>query len=279
MTYQETLNQRIVAISVSESADMPVLGFSEEHLRDAMAEFARHVLALGASLAYGGDLRARGFTKLLFEIVARHGRKREDGDEPTSVTDYLAWPVHILMDATDLERYAAELTHYAKLVLLGLDGGVCQMNERGVRPEGRPTESDWAAGLTSMRQVMLRTTDARIVLGGRVEGYKGSIPGIAEEALLSLEAKQPLFLIGGFGGCARDIAEALGLISPWNGPRTRWKGLQSFDPFMRNDLNNGLTLEENSVLAKTPHVDEAVALTLRGLIRLEAEGRFSRQRL
>jgi hypothetical protein len=278
MTYREVLKQRVVAISVSESADMEVLGFTEEHLRDAMAEITRHVLALGAGLAYGGDLRARGFTELLFEIVARHGRKGDDGNELTTVTDFLAWPVHILMDAADLEKYSADLTHYARLVPLNPDGSVCSKNERGKPPEGRPSPSDWAEGLTSMRQVMLHASDGRIVLGGRVEGYKGSMPGIAEEALLSLKARQPLFLIGGFGGCARDIAEALGLVSPWDNSRRKWKELECFGSFKGADLNNGLTPEENAILAKTPHIDEAVALILRGLLHLESEGRFARER-
>ena len=52
-----------------------------------------------------------------------------------------------------------------------------------------------------MRRTMLAQTNARILLGGRVENYKGVMPGIAEEALLSLQVGQPLFLLGGFGGC------------------------------------------------------------------------------
>lgn len=269
MINREVLSQRVVAISVSESPDMATLGFTDEHLRDAMAEIARHLLALGAGLAYGGDLRSQGFTELLFELVARHGRKLGEENEQTRVTSYLAWPVHILMATADLERYASELMDSATLVLLTLDGGRCTMNERQMMTQGPPSEAQWAQGLTSMRQVMLRATDARIVLGGREEGYKGLMPGIAEEALLSLQGRQPLFLFGGFGGCARDIAEALGLISPSATSRPRWRELEAFDVFKGFDLGNGLTPEENVTLAKTPHIDEAVALALRGLLRLE----------
>ena len=69
---------------------------------------------------------------------------------------------------------------------------------------------------------------ARIVLGGRVEGYKGTMPGIAEETRISLEAGQPVFVLGGFGGCARDIAETVGLIERWSGSRDDWAGRHSF---------------------------------------------------
>ena len=59
---------------------------------------------------------------------------------------------------------------------------------------------------------MLEETKSRIKLGGKTEGYKASMPCVGEEALLSLKARQQLFVIGGFGGYAREIAENLGLV-------------------------------------------------------------------
>ena len=50
---------------------------------------------------------------------------------------------------------------------------------------------------------------ARIVLGGKTSGYSGFMPGIFEEVLLSLERGSPLYLLGGFGGAAEVLAEAL----------------------------------------------------------------------
>jgi hypothetical protein len=119
-----------------------------------------------------------------------------------------------------------------------------------------------------MRKVMVTQTHARIVLGGRVDKYKGLMPGIAEEALRSLEVRQPLYLMGGFGGCARDVAETMGLISPWAASRPAWPNRLSFKAFTVIDLNNGLTPEENATLARTPHVDQAVTLILRGLLNV-----------
>ena len=69
-------------------------------------------------------------------------------------------------------------------------------------PSHAPDDGEWARGLTAMRRTMLLQSDARIVLGGRVEGYKGRLPAVAEETLLSLRAGQPVFVLGGFGGCA-----------------------------------------------------------------------------
>jgi len=268
MTYREALSQLAVGISISESPDMPVLGLTEEHLRDAMTEIARHLLALGARLAYGGDLRAYGFTELLFELVARHRRDADEGDERTGVTNYVSWPVHCALSIPKIERVSSEIAGSAELVLLALDGRRLTMDERRTIPQTEPTDPEWAQGLTSMRKVVLSETQARVVLGGRTEKYKGRMPGIAEESFLALQAKQPLFLLGGFGGCTRDIAETLRLVPDIDRPQSEWPNREAFKAFTDADLNNGLTQTENATLAVTPHVDQAIALILRGLLRL-----------
>ena len=265
MSYEEILERQTIAISVSESPDMPALGLSDGHLRDAMTEIARHLLALGSRLVYGGDLRQFGFSELLFELVARHSRDANEDDEQAGITNFLAWPVHILQSAVDIEKAVADLEGTAQLICLTLHGARISMAERLELPQLQPTEAEWSDGLTAMRSVMVAETNARIVLGGRVDKYKGVMPGIAEEALLSLRAKQPLFLVGGFGGCTRDIIEELGLVEPWGSGRMAWPSKHEFGAFSASDLNNGLTPEENAVLGHTPHIDQAVTLILRGL--------------
>lgn len=272
MSYKEELGQYAIAISASESPDMPVLGLSDQHLRDAMTEIARHMLALGAKLVYGGDLRQYGFSELLFELVARHCRDADEKDNQVGITNYLAWPVHIVKPFGDLEKAAANLIGTAELVCLTLDGSPISMEERQHLSQQQPTDIQWSVGLTAMRQTMLAETNARILLGGRVDQYKGTMPGIAEEALLSLQGSQPLYLMGGFGGCARDIAESLGLVAPWAAFRPLWPGRDAFASFSPANLNNGLSLEQNMTLARTPHVDQAIILILQGLLKLAGEG-------
>ncbi len=94
------------------------------------------------------------------------------------------------------------------------------------------------------------------------------MPGIAEETRISLEAGQPVFVLGGFGGCARHVAETVGLIERWSGSRDDWTGRDCFRQYSPDDLRNGLSAEENLVLARTPHIQEAVALVDRGLRRI-----------
>ena len=255
------------AISISESPDMPALGLSDGHLQDAMAEIALHLLATGTSLAYGGDLRDHGFTELLFELVERYrGHPRHSGR--IGVTDYLAWPVHIRMTADDLAEFSAGHEKAARLVFLARNGARLEQEKRPVLAAHEPNENEWAEGLTAMRSVMREETQARIVLGGRVAGYKGRMPGIAEETLLSLRARQPIFLLGGFGGCARDIAETIGLADRWAGSRSDWSGRSCFEGYSSEGLRNGLSDEENAVLARTPHIHQAVTLMSRGFRRI-----------
>ena len=260
-----------VGVSVSESPDLGVLGLSEGHLRDAMAEIALCLLASGKSLAYGGDLRPHGFTHLLTELLGRYGNHPRHAGT-ISVTDYLAWPVHIRMPSNELAAFFAEHEPAARLVLLTLDGEHLALERRLKLPEHDPHEDEWTKGLTAMRVTVRDGIGARIVLGGRVEGYKGAMPGIAEETFLSLEKSQPVFLLGGFGGCTRDITETLGLVERWAGSRDEWEGRPCFRKYSPDDLHNGLSREENTILAGTPHIQEAVTLVSRGLRRILSNG-------
>ena len=251
-----------IGISISESPDMRFFGFTDGHLKDAMAGFAIYLLSSGAGLAYGGDLRDRGFTRLIFDLVLRY-RPREE-----AVANYLAWPVHATMEADDVRELDEALQGFARLILLALDGSPIPCKEHRTVPPSAVDDRKWCVGLTAMRKLMCDQTVARIVLGGKLDGYKGAMPGVAEETLLALAAKRPVFLVGGFGGCARAIAEALGLADCWAGSRDTWDGREQFLGHTAEELNNGLTLEENRQLASTPHVDQAITLVMTGLRRV-----------
>jgi hypothetical protein len=264
LTAGEPLRRKTVAISVSDSGDMPGLGLAEEHLRDAMAEIARHLLAMGAGLAYGGDLRTYGFSEFLFELVSRH---RPNANVP-GVSSYLAWPVHRTKSADELRDLARKLDGIAALHCLDLQGNEIPLEALARSPGKVKSNKDWSEGLTAMRTVLTGVSDACVVLGGRVTRFKGRMPGIAEEALSTLKVGRPLYVLGGFGGCARDIAEDLGFLPKRASSEISWPGRGEFQKYGRVSLQNGLEASENEILAKTVHVDEAVALMLRGLLRV-----------
>lgn len=274
MTTEPFLRGKRIAVSISESPDLPQLGLSLRHLRDVWAEVARHLLADGARLLYGGDLRTQGFSRVLFELVARY--HRDSSEDPPPVVNLLAWPVHATLPFSELEQVQTDLGDAANLVYLTRDGSVIPHEERRQMVPCQASQleaSDWAVGLTSMRRLMTERSDARVLLGGRVEGYHGTMPGIAEEALLAVRKGQPVFIAGGFGGCARDIAETMRIDRPryaWNS--RSWPQREHFARYSAPSLRNGLSDEENGRIASSTHADEIALLVRRGLWRLGHQG-------
>ncbi len=267
------LRGRAVGIAVSGSPDLAVLGLGDLHLQDAATEVARHILVAGGELVYGGDLRQNGFTLLLLELIARHwrpDRTDEDAARLPLLTNYLPWPVHVAMKAEDIEAQTSGFAEAARLVLLDKKGREIGPDARRQKRDALP--GDWKPGLTAMRKHATGRIWARIALGGPVEEYRGKMPGVAEEVLLALEARHPVYLLGGFGGCARDIAESFGLASPSPArpvaAMRSWVGRGSFGSFSIESLRNGLEPAENARLAVTAHIDEAMALVLRGMRRV-----------
>lgn len=255
-----------IAISISESPDLRRLGMSDRHLISAMETMATYLLSSGYRLAYGGDLRRRGFTEQLFELVSRYDRSPEPPESQglPAVVDYLSWPACAALSREEYRDLSMRLGDSAEVKCLAHDGTVLQGFEFPETPV--KNQHEIATSLTAMRQTMLKETSARVVLGGT--GYTGSMPGIAEEALLTLQAGKPLYVAGGFGGCARDIAESMKLVEPLHDPpRSAWDGHTAFSRYRADTLNNGLTENENRTLAKTPHIRKAVDLILRGLGR------------
>jgi hypothetical protein len=280
-------SEMLVGISVSEPDDEELvrLGLSELHVRHAFVEIVRHVLAAGWSVAYGGDFRARGYTETMLDLVRTYERTTLRG--PEQVICYLAWPRWT--DLTDADR--AELANIATLVQVPA-------------PEGAPATLDpdsaddrvWnAAALTCMRNRVTVDLGASVVVGGRVAGQQGLLPGVIEEAVIALAAGVPLFVAGGFGGCGHLIARVINGETPEElsveFQRDHTEGYAAlYDAAARRGaapdygaaiaeifrsglggLRNGLDDEDNRKLLATDDIDELIALVLRGLFTLAGD--------
>jgi hypothetical protein len=289
-----------VGISISNSPDLALRGFGlpklagekeappSAHLRDAMGEFARFLLAEGTTLAYGGDLRSGGFSEVLFELVAAY--RSMSGEETAPVQSYLAWPLHLDLSKEQESNWTG-LVEFHRIPLptdLGLDPAT------KIPPTTPENRLAFARSLTAMRQRMNTEIHARLLMGGQTGGL-GKYPGLAEEALLALRTRKPVYLIGAFGGCAEAVIEAL----RGRKPTALTLDYQATDPLARTaielynaklppcdepidypvltaefetagiaGLNNGLDADENERLFTTTHLPEMIALVLRGLNRL-----------
>jgi hypothetical protein len=296
-----------VALSISDSPDLADYAMGPAHLQDAMTELARYLLNQGAHLVYGGDLRPEGFTQQLLELVAAYN-DASDGEalpSPTHRVDfasqrlsnYVAWPISLNYSHAQLAQ------HYLKGVFEFIDpAGDLDLSadQRGqfVPPDTSEHRYWWFRCLTAMRAAMANATDARVLLGGQTRGFAGGMPGLVEETLLALERKQPVFLIGGMGGCSRVIIDAIQGAQPpelsveyqtdgenfagyrrfLDEQKTQRHAVQVDYPAMVarlnaagiGGLNNSLSDEENLELFTTPHVLLMVSLVLKGLAACRA---------
>lgn len=126
---------------------------------------------------------------------------------------------------------------------------------------------------------MSRESRGRVLIGGRREGHLGVIPGLLEEALITLEQGHTLYLAGGFGGMTADIARRLNVdggewlpsIEPTPMTDATRAALQKLETIAQaaewKGLNNGLSDEENRRLARTHRASEVAALVSLGLGR------------
>ena len=288
------LEKTAVAISVSQTPDLPDLGIGDLQVVDAVQEFARHILSNGGTIVYGGDLRKEGFTEKLIELVQTY---RLSGHQPWNrIRDYISWPIHLEPDSDQWATLRAQYKLDAVFRVVEKPPDVTVPDAGYFPPDTVERQYAWARGLTLMRERMHAEEDlkARVILGGRVTGFVGKYPGILEEALAALKAGKALFVCGGYGGCAREIAIALKGGSPEHLTQEFQEKdsahAQLVDYYSRNSaeridyasvrqylaltgvvgLRNGLSDEENLRLFETPFLTEIIFLVLKGLGNLTA---------
>lgn len=275
-----------IGVSVSDSADLARLGLTPAHFKLAVREIARTVLVGGGTLAYGGHLLPGGYTEFLIGELCQYARAGIfKGGRPSSAVPLLlclAQQEHRKCSLDDLDRVDDELGLYGKLQCIDLNGQVLSDRTAGREAEGEPYPTDkamLAQGLTALRRHMTANTAARVLLGGKRAGYTGAMPGVLEEALMALHAKQPLYLAGGFGGITLDMATAIDprceTLCP-DGWRARLDaasaaGLDELSVLSgetgMSRLDNGLDPDENLCLATTHRPAEVAALVALGLGR------------
>ena len=278
------LKDKNIAISISESPDASKLGIGKAMFEDLSVELARHLLISGAHLVYGGDLRPGGFTELFKDLAYQYGLYEKDKSLKNYFTNYLAWPIYIGMTPATQAEYKSCRVNCQKAAIP--DTIPAGLRDLMVSPTTFENSYYWAESLRAMRQEMESHINARIILGGRVTGFKGYMPGLYEEAVNAAKANHPIFLLGGFGGASSRL---IGLIK---GEKTSKELLEeccthhSYQEFLSylkaekeemkfNDLamfvknigilNNGLSEDENECLFVTTNLTEIIALVLKGL--------------
>ncbi|MCY4068491.1 MAG: hypothetical protein OXE79_05200 [Acidimicrobiaceae bacterium] len=273
----DSLRELRVGISVSESDDLSRLGLSSTHAEQAVGELARAVLVAGGKLVYGGHIKPSGFTQYLMHEVHRYGR-----DDESSLTLCLAAPEHLKLSCSELDKLDRAL---------GVKGRVICLDSEGVEIEDilktKPhdpasfSQSDAPHAYSSLRRYLSTATDARVLVGGKLSGFVGSMPGIIEEAITAVKARCPLYVSAGFGGAAALVAKRLHLEdlkwAPDNFPeylddKRIARGLELLDDAVASSgwkaASCGLDGKAIKQLAVTHRASDIASLVVRGLTRL-----------
>lgn len=261
-----------LGVSISDSPDLARLGLTETHLRMALGEVAHATLIAKGRLSYGGHLRDDGYTAFLVNECERYGSR----DRP--FTGHIPWSVHRRLTVDDINRHRKAIGLYGSYVFLGPDGQPIEDPTADRDREAMQVgDREAADSLSAARHHLTATCDARLVVGGQRTGYQGHMPGVVEETILAVRARQPVFVAGGFGGAAGDVVRVLGF-DPDN-----WLGLP--DEAARPDLReladalretgwfpeaNGLRREQNQQLAISYRASEIASLVIHGLTNLRS---------
>ena len=231
------LEGKYIALSISNSDDAYQYGIAQEMLDDISIEISKHILKARGKMIYGGDLRKGGFTELLANLSYQYGAYEKSDSIVKYFKNYLACPYH-----KDLKDEDVLLYDHNRVKLVRVEAGV-----------------DVADSLTKMRVQMEEDASARIIIGGKQIGFSGKMPGIIEEFMIAIEAGHPVYVIGGFGGASRYVANVIsGKIM--NGDLYDWLKAHGFER-----LNNGLSDEDNGRLFASTNLMEIVSLILKGL--------------
>lgn len=229
-----TLRGGLVALSVSDAPDRAKLGFPSREIDRALFSICTALVRTGAKIVYGGNLDPNGLTFGMFRHLA--GAYAASREAPF---------IHVIPEPifreTSFEGLSSALREGVAVVetwahlkndlyrLRAVDDGL-RIGEGSSRQ--RITNSvqfeSWldaievvecTSAYSAARKAMTEMVDARVVLGGKMglldcpgDAYQGAMPGIIEETILTLEAGIPCFPLGAFGGAARDVAIALGLL-------------------------------------------------------------------
>ena len=284
----KVLIDKNIAISISDSEDIQNYGGDDALLRDITIELSRHILVAGGKLVYGGDLRKQGFTELFSDLSCQYGQYEKSDRNIKYFTNYFAWPIHLTMSKT----HESDFEH-SRVSIVKVDAPKeCPPDEEGnfITPNTVEGNYLWAKSLTKMRELMEYSVDARIFLGGKKQGFKGTYPGVLEEFIISQRTNHPIYLLGGFGGVSKSIVDIIENKSTdfyLCGDTEKESAYLDFIEFYNTKekdnlidvnaiseqikkegitgLNNGLSDEENKILFHSTNVLEIVALILKGL--------------
>ena len=264
-----------------------------DELKRFSQSLARHLLANKHTLIYGGDLRNDGFTQfILDEATVLRDRLQLD---KLFVENYLAWPLNVKQE--NLKWYANYNT-VVKPVSASIPDDIKSLIHdisTFLPPDCLENKYIWSRCLTTMREESIKSSDIRILVGGKFENYLGKMPGVLEEFLIAYKQDLVIFLVGGLGGLTKKLCisiknrkieeefteewqinhnnayKDLQKIASQHGKHTDYDNLKEVIENITIPIlaeRTGLTNEEYERLMTTPFIDESIYLILKSIKNL-----------
>ncbi len=331
---QRPLNDQVIVLSYGRSSELNSLGYLPQHLEEASIYLLRPLLRLGADIMYGGSLPKRedlagpvqNMTLTLMnllndELSSASSSETTQSDSNKESQNDLTTPSRLFLPVswpkTEELSIEDEATWISTCSVIRLEPDQVQLN--GEKPKkGTPEFAAWQARMLSYaRQLLAAGFDcpvpgnlsrkvkptAIIFIGGRITEFSGCMPGIMEEFLNGVKYKRPIYLLGGFGGAAQILANAV-YDKPESKPSffntTHYQNEEGYDKMLKHHqelelptseqpqqkldwlwntlvasgskgfsklCGNGLTESENKELAKTTDTMKAVHLIWKGIAR------------
>lgn len=301
-------NQKPILISISESDDIDKYGLSIHQFKNIFDEICLFLFVAGYKVAYGGVLSGiktnNNFTQKLldnartyFDLAQDFGNSVSDG----SILNIVPWP--LWLNYEDEEEWSAFFCKTGDCYKVPAPDGfenifikedMVNKAQYNLALTSAVKKYAWSFAMTKMRKTSIDLTKARIVIGGRLEGYSGLVSGMLEETYLSIKSKQPVYIIGGFGGVAGLISDLLlqidrqevsnswvkehilfydETIAKYKETNTEFISSQEMANFIKESgklgldkvLNNGLTHDENLFLLSAQQSNSIISLIYKGL--------------
>lgn len=185
MPQNRPLEGMAVGISISEAEDLANTGFTPNDINLVTVELCRRLVALGAQVVLGHQWRPGGIMEQVTRFAQAYHMESGASGQPI-VHNVMAWPDKASLSEFDREQ----LKNLVKIY---------EAEEPLERPEA----------LTAMRQQITQIAKARICLSGKMNSYEGSMPGLIEEAFLSINQGEPVYLSAMMGGAAAALIECI----------------------------------------------------------------------
>jgi SLOG cluster2 len=237
--HRRAWKQGLIGFSISiEHDNLLRRGLGGEHLRELLVRLVRPILRQGRSLAYGGHWE-ESQDNLTYDFLRLISAEQEDSNGAADsastanvglLYNHCSWPNYLevtprieaqWINACRIVRVTQEMAGFLPNEVVA-DAAAKDKDELRVRfnkaitldvmrqlmmdPQGITLS---IPDVTDTRELWVPPVLARIMLGGKLTSFSGFMPGIFEEALATMAAGMPTYVLGGFGGATEELANAL----------------------------------------------------------------------